>query len=271
MKGTRPIIHPTAVVDPSVELGEGVEIGPYAVIGPNTVIGDGTVVGPHAVIYGDVTLGRENRLAAHVVIGGRPQDLAYRGERTRVVVGDRNLFSEFTSVDRATGEGGETRIGNGTYIMSFSKISHNCWIGDGAIIVSGVQLGGWVRVEDHVYVGGVSGAHQFVHLGRLAMVAGHTGVRQDVPPYVMVAGFTARAVGLNQVGLERHGIPPADREALRRAFRIFFRSGLSMDAALEALEEIAQGSGPVRDFLTFVRSARERKRGIVRWRSETAP
>ncbi len=264
------IVHPTAVVHPSVDLGDGVEVGPYAIIGSDSVIGAGTVVGPHCVVHDHVALGRNNQLTAHVVIGGRPQDKAYRGERTGVVIGDDNIFSEFASVDRATGEGNETRIGDGTYIMSCVKISHNSIIGNGAIVVSGSQLGGWVHLEEYAYVGGMSGVHQFCHIGRLVMVAGHSAVRQDVPPYVMVAGFQARAVGLNLVGLRRNGVSPADRLALRRVFRLFFRSGLPMAAAMQAIEAEGGNGIPTQDFLAFVRAARGRNRGIVRWQSETA-
>ena len=264
------VIHPTAVVHSMAHIEDGVEVGAYAVVGAGAMIGTGTIVGPHSVLHDGVVLGRNNELAAHVVIGGRPQDLAYRGEPTRVVIGDGNIFSEFASVDRATGEGHETRIGNGAYIMSCTKVSHNCRVGDGAIIVSGAQIGGWVDVGDHAYLGGMSGVHQFVHVGRLAIVAGLSGVVRDVPPYLMVGGFRAGAIGLNAVGLQRHGIPPADRLALRRAFRIFFQSHLSMDAALEALEVEAAKSAPVKHMLDFIRAARERKRGIIRWRAETA-
>ncbi|MDR7419939.1 MAG: acyl-ACP--UDP-N-acetylglucosamine O-acyltransferase [Armatimonadota bacterium] len=262
-------VHPTARVHPGAELAGGVVVGPYAVIEADVVIGEGTVVGPHSVIHAHVTLGRRNRLAAHVVIGGRPQDRAYRGEPTRIVIGDDNLFSEFSSVDRATGEGHQTRIGNSAYIMSFAKVSHNCNIGDGANIVSGVQLGGWVHVGAHAYVGGLVGVHQFVHIGRLAMIAGMTGVAQDVPPYIMVAGFRGRAVGLNTVGLRRHGASAADRQALQRAFKTFFMSGLPLAAAIEQLDAQAQESPYVLEFVNFIRAARARNRGIVRWQSET--
>lgn len=268
-EGTR--IHPTAVVHPTAQLDDGVDVGAYAVIGARVVVGSGTVIGPHSVLHHDVVLGQQNELAAHVVIGGRPQDLAYRGEQTTVVVGDRNIFSEFSSVDRATGEGNATRIGNGVFIMSCTRVSHNCRIGDGAILVSGTQLGGWVDIGDHAYLGGLSGVHQFVHIGRLAIIAGHSGVRQDVPPYLMVGGFMARAIGLNVVGLKRHQVPPEDRLALRRAFRIFYQSHLPMEAALSALELEAAKSAPVRDMLEFINAARGRKRGIIRWRAETPP
>lgn len=266
-----PVVHPTAVVHPGAHLGRGVNVGPFAVIEADTVIGDGTIIGPHSVIHHHVTLGRGNRLASHVVIGGRPQDKAYRGEPTQVLIGDDNLFSEFASVDRATGEGNATRIGSGTYIMSNAKISHNCRIGDGALIVTGVAIGGWVEVGDHAYIGGISGVHQFVHIGRMVMVAGLSGVRQDVPPYVMAAGFMARAVGLNRVGLGRHGIAAEDRRVLRRVFQLFFRSGLSLAAAIEAIEAEAAASEPARHFLEFVRAARERNRGIIRWGPEARP
>lgn len=262
-------LHPTAVVHPGAQIGPGVVVGPYAVIGEGAMIGPGTVIGPHAVVHENVTMGRDNRLAAHAVVGCQPQDRAYRGEPTRVVIGDGNVIGEFAGVERATGDGHETRIGNGTFIMSGSRVTHNCWIGDGVVIVSGTQLGGWVRIEEHTYIGGMAGVHQFVHIGRLAMVAGLSGVRQDVPPYVMVAGFRARAVGLNRVGMERHGVPPADRQALRRAYRIFFRSGLTAPAALQALEAEIERSEPVRHFVDFIRAARERDRGIVRWQSQT--
>ncbi len=266
---TAVIVHPTAVVHPTAHLGAGVVVGPYAVIESEVIIGDGTTVGPHSVIHERVVLGARNRLAAHVVIGGRPQDRAYRGEPTRIVIGDDNLFSDFASVDRATGEGHETRIGNAAYIMSFAKISHNCEIGDGANIVSGAQLGGWVHVGAQAYVGGVVGVHQFVHIGHLAMIAGLSGVVQDVPPYVMVAGFRARAVGLNTVGLRRHGVSPDDRRALQHAFKTFFMSGLSHAAAVAALERQAADNVHVQHMLSFIRAAGERNRGIVRWQSET--
>lgn len=265
-----PLVHPTAIVHPDARLGEGVEIGAYAVIGAGVVIGPDTVIGPHTVVHAEALLGRGNRLAAHVVVGSRPQDRSYRGELTRVVIGDDNTISEFCSIERATGEGNETRIGDRTYIMSSVRVSHNCVVGSDATIVSGTQIGGWAQVADQAYLGGLSGVHQHVHIGRLVMLAGLSAARQDIPPFVMAAGFVARAVGLNRVGLERNGIPPADRLALRRAFRQFFQTRRSMESALEALAEEAERSEPVQEFLAFVRAARERNRGIVRWQAETA-
>lgn len=264
-----PQIHPTAVVHPSARVADGVVIGPYAVIEADVSIGAGTIVGPQCVIHDHVSLGRDNQLGSHVVLGGRPQDRAYGGERTHVLIGDQNVFSEFASVDRATGEGHETRIGSGAYIMSFAKVSHNCVIGDRAVVVSGTMLGGWVHIEDLVYVGGNSAVHPFVHIGRMAILGGMSGVGQDVTPYVMVSGARGRVRGLNTVGLERNGVPPADRQALRRAFRIFYQSGLTPAAAVDALQAEADGSVHVRHFLEFIVAARERRRGILRWQSGT--
>jgi UDP-N-acetylglucosamine acyltransferase len=264
-------VHATAVVHPAAHLEDGVRVGPYAVIAADVVIGAGTVIGSHAVIHDQVTIGRRNEIASHVVIGSRPQDRAYHGEPTRVHIGDENIISEFVSVDRATGEGHDTRVGNGAYIMSSVRISHNCRIGDGAVIVSGSQLGGWVEIGERAYLGGLAGVHQFVHIGRLAIVAGMSGARQDVPPYVMAVGFPARAVGLNTVGLRRHGVAPADRQALRRAFRIIFQSQLPMEEALAALEAEAADSMPVRHMLDFIIAARGRKRGIIRWQAAMMP
>ena len=259
------VVHPTAIVHPSVRLEDGVEIGAYAVVGANAVIGAGTVIGPHSVIHDNVELGRDNQLAAHVVAGGRPQDRTYRGEPTRVVIGDGNRFSEFCSIERATGEGSETRIGDRNFIMSSVRVSHNCVVGSDTTIVSGAQLGGWVHVGDQAYLGGLSGVHQFVRIGRLVMLAGLSGARQDVPPFVMAAGLMARAVGLNRVGLQRQGVPPAHRLVLQRVFRQFFRERRTMEEALRAIEAEAADSPVAQEFLAFIRSARERTRGIVRW------
>ncbi|MGH2373149.1 MAG: acyl-ACP--UDP-N-acetylglucosamine O-acyltransferase [bacterium] len=264
-----PKVHPTAVIHPSARLADGVVIGPYSVVEGDVGIGAGTIVGAQCVIHDHVSLGRENQLASHVVLGGRPQDRAYGGERTQVVIGDQNVFSEFASVDRATGEGHETRIGNGSYIMSFVKISHNCVLGDGVTVVSGSQIAGWVHIDEHAFLGGICGIHQYVHIGRMVMVGGMSGVGQDVPPYMLVSGARARVRTLNTVGLERNGVPPADREALRRAFRIFYRSGLAPAKAVDALQAEAEASAYVRHFVDFIVAAGEGRRGILRWETET--
>lgn len=259
-----PTIHPTAIVGAGARLGAGVEVGPYAVIAEGVVIGDGTVIGPHVVIDRDVVLGRENRLSAGVVVGGPPQHRHYGGERTQVAIGDRNVFGEYASVSRAYGEGEATIIGNDNFIMSYVRVDHNCRIGHNVVIVSGVGLGGFVSIDDQAYIGGQSGLHQFVRIGRLGMVGAMSLVRQDVPPFVLAAGYPARAFSLNTVGLVRAVVPAIHRSALKHAFAILFRSRLSVSRALARLEAEGRTDPLVEELITFIRGGSQ-KRGIVRW------
>ncbi|HXF83123.1 MAG TPA: acyl-ACP--UDP-N-acetylglucosamine O-acyltransferase [bacterium] len=264
-----PQVHPTAVVDRSAELDPGVVVGPFAVIGPRVRIGEGTQLGPHVVIEPDVTIGRDNQLGPGVVIGCRPQHRAYRGERSYVRIGDRNIFGEYATVSRGYGEGTATEIGDDCYVMSYVRVDHNCRLGSRVILTSGAGLGGFVEVADQAYVGGNSGVHQFVRIGRLGMVGAVSMVRQDVPPYVLVAGVPARAHALNVVGLERAGVAPEHRRALRRAFTLLFRSRLLVGRALERMEAELASDPFVAEMIAFIRSGNH-ERGIVRWAGETS-
>lgn len=259
-----PAIHPTAVIDAGARLGMGVEVGPYVVIEEDVAIGDGTVIGPHAVIHRGVALGRDNRLGAGVVVGGDPQHRQYGGERTHVRIGDRNLFGEYASVSRAYGAGETTVIGDDNFVMSFVRIAHNCRIGNNVVLVSGLGLAGHVSIDDQAYVGGQAGLHQFVRVGRLAMVGGMSLVRQDIPPFVLAAGSPARAYSLNTVGLVRAAVPPVQRTVLKRAFAILYRSGLSVRRALARLEADYGTDPMVEELIAFIRGG-DHKRGIVRW------
>lgn len=261
------IVHPTAIVHPSVQLGKRVEVGPYAVIADDVVIGDGTTIGPHVVIERDVVLGRENRLHPGVVVGGPPQHKQYGGERTQVRIGDRNVLGDYASISRAYGEGEATVIGNDNFIMSYVRIDHNCWIGNDVVLVSGVGLAGHVSIDDQAYVGGQAGAHQFVRIGRLGMVGAMTLLRQDVPPFLLAAGIPARAHALNTVGLVRAGVAPAHRAALKRAFLILYRSGLPVRGALARMEAELGEDPFVAEMITFIRAG-SHDRGIVRWTRE---
>lgn len=260
-------IHPTAIIHPTARLGSAVEVRPYAVVGEDVVIGDGTVVGPHAVIEPHVMIGRENQLGAGVVVGAPPQHRGYAGERTFVRIGDRNVLGEYATVSRAYGEGESTQIGNDNFLMSYVRVDHNCRIGNGVVLVSGVGLAGFVSIDDQAYVGGNTGVHQFVRIGQLGMVGAVSVVRQDVPPFVLVAGVPARAHALNTVGLSRVGVPPVHRAALKRAFALLYRSGLSVPTALARIEA-ALGDDPyVAQMIEFVRGG-SHERGIVRWARE---
>ncbi len=257
-------IHPSAILGEGARVGANVEIGPYTVIGEGVSIGEGTLIGAHVVIDRDVVIGRENRIAAGVIIGGPPQHKQYGGERTLVRIGDRNVLGEYASISRAYGEGEATIVGDDNFIMSHVRVDHNCRIGNNVVLVSGVGLAGYIVVDDHAYIGGQSGLHQFVRVGRLAMVAGMALVRQDVPPFVLAAGYPARARALNTVGLIRAGISPNDRAVLKRAFAILYRSELSIGQALPRLEAECGTNALVQDLIAFMKTGNQ-KRGMVRW------
>lgn len=260
-------IHPTALIDPTARLARGVVVGPYAVVGAGAQIGEGSELGAHAVIESGVLIGRENVLGAGVVLGCRPQHRSYKGERSLVRIGDRNIFGEYATVSRGHGDGTGTEIGNDNYIMSYVRVDHNCRIGNFVTLTSGAGLGGYVAIDDLAYVGGNSGIHQFVRIGRLGMVGAVSLVRQDIPPYVLVAGVPARAHSLNVVGLRRADIPPKHRTALKRAFTVLFRSGLAVPTALHRLDEDLSDDPYVSQIIAFIRSG-SHERGIVRWAGE---
>ena len=189
-------IHPTAVVEDGARIDPSCTIGPLAFVGAAVTLGPGCVVGPHGVVTGRTTLGAGNRIFSHAVIGEIPQDLKYGGEPTETVIGDRNTFREFATVHAGTVQDrGITRIGSGGLFMAGSHVAHDCVVGDGAIIANGVALGGHVVLEDHVHFGGLSAAHQFTRVGRLAFVGGMTGVAMDVAPYCTVNGARAELAG----------------------------------------------------------------------------
>lgn len=259
-----PRIHPTAVVDPTAELGPGVIVGPFAVVGARAVIGAGTTLGAHAVVEPGVVVGRDNTLGVGVALGCRPQHRQYRGEPSGLIVGDRNIFGDYASVSRGFGEGTATEIGSDGYIMSYVRIDHNCRVGDGVTITSGAGLAGYAQVDDGAYVGGNGGLHQFVRVGRLAMIGAVSLVRQDVPPYVLAAGVPARAHALNVVGLRRAGVPQPHRRALRRAFSLLYLRGLTFPAAVEAMAAELGDDPYVAHMLAFLRSGAH-GRGFVRW------
>jgi UDP-N-acetylglucosamine acyltransferase len=231
-------IHATAIVDPKAELDDDVEVGPYSVIGPRVRIGAGCVIGAHVVIEGDTTLGRDNRVHPFASLGGAPQDKKYRGEPTRLEIGDDNTFREGVTVNRGTVQDhGLTRVGSHNWIMAYVHIAHDCVVGDHTIFANSTNLGGHVRIGDWVILGGASGVHQFCQIGAHAMTAVGTVVLHDVPPFVMVSGNTARAHGINTEGLRRRGYSAARINAIRRAYRLLYREGLGLEDARRALAQ----------------------------------
>ena len=255
-------IHPSALVDPAAELGPGVSVGPYAIIGPQVRVGEGTEILSHTVLEGSVDIGTHCRIGPHGVIGGPPQDLKYQGEPTKVAIGDRVQLREFATVHRASvGGDGVTRLGSDCYLMAYAHIGHDCQVEDGVILASQVALGGHVHVGRQAIVGGLSGVHQFVHIGELAFVSGCSGVGQEVPPYVIVQGVPASPLGLNVVGMRRHGLSSETIAAIKQAYKLLYRSNLNTTQALERMAQELPSLPEVERFIAFVQRS---KRGVIK-------
>ena len=255
-------IHPTAVVEPGAQIDPSCEIGPFAVVGPHVRMGPRNVLSAHAIVTGRTTLGEGNRVFPHAVLGEIPQDLKYRGEPTALAIGDRNTFRECVTINLGTAQGGgTTRIGNGCLFMAYSHVGHDCEIGDGAIIANSVALAGHVVLEDHVHFSGLSAAHQFTRVGRLAFVSGVTGVSMDVPPYCTVTGGRAELGGLNTIGLQRAGMSEEQIGRIKQAYKIAFRSNLGLAEAIAQLEAELGGFPEIAHFAKFLKGS---QRGITR-------
>ena len=260
-------IHATAIVDPKAHLDTGVEVGPYSVIGPNVVIGSGTVVGPHVVIEGHTTIGRDNKLFQFSSIGAAPQDKKWNGEPTRLEIGDGNTIREFVTFNLGTVQDkGVTRLGNDNWISAYVHLAHDCQVGSHTIFSNNAQLAGHVEVGDHAILSGYCGVHQFCKIGAHAFIGMYTSLTQDVPPFVMVAGNPAAAKGINVEGLKRRGFTREQIDAIRAAYKLIYRGGLTLEEAKASLQE-QEGALPS-DAAEQVRSMREflgvATRGIVR-------
>jgi UDP-N-acetylglucosamine acyltransferase len=229
-------IHPSAAIDPRADLADDVEVGAFAVIGPDVRIGAGTVVHAHAIVEGPTTIGRGNRIHPHAVIGGAPQDKKYRGEPTRLEIGDGNVFRECVTVNRGTvQDAGVTRIGDDNWVMAYVHIAHDCVVGSHTIFANTTNLGGHVEIGDWAILGGCSQVHQFCKIGPHAMTGTGTVVLHDIPPFVMASGNTAAAHGLNAEGLRRRGFEADTIALLRRAYKTLYRSELTLAQAREQL------------------------------------
>ncbi len=229
-------IHPTAVIDSKAELGTDVSVGPYTVIGADVYIGDRTEIGAHVVINGTTQIGSDNIIIGQTSLGGAPQDFSYRGEPTRLIIGNGNTIREFVTINRGTIKGGgQTLVGDNNLLMACSHVGHDCEIDDHTILGNGVLLAGHVRVEHHANLSGMAGAVAFVTVGAHSYVGAMTRMSRDVPPFMIVEGHDSRVRGVNVIGLERSGFSPEDSSALRAAFRRVFRSGQPRRTVLEEL------------------------------------
>lgn len=252
-------IHPTAVIHPWARIGVGVKIGPYSVIGSNVRLGDRCEVGPNVLIDGVTTIGRNNRIFHGASVGTEPQDLKYKGGRTRLVIGDDNVIREFVTINTATDEGEETVIGSHCLLMAYAHVAHNCVIGDFVILANSVNLAGHVLVDDYAIIGGVTPVHQFVRVGKHAFVGGGSRVEKDVPPFLKIAGNPPSVYGINSVGLARRGYSEERRAEIKKIFKLLYRSGLNVSQVTEKLEN-GEWDGPdAEEVLQFLRSCR---RGI---------
>ncbi|MDT4967789.1 MAG: UDP-N-acetylglucosamine acyltransferase [Acidobacteriota bacterium] len=254
-------IHPTAVVSPRAEIASDALIGPYVVIEDDVVIGEGCEIASHAVIKQFTTLGRGNRIFEHAVLGGLPQDVKFEGEASRLVVGEFNIIREGVTLHRASGRARETRIGSRNFLMIGVHIAHNCVIGDDNTFANEVALAGHIEIEDHVFLSNGVGAHQFVRMGRHAMVGGKSKIVQDVLPFFITDGNPSRVRGVNTVGLRRAGFSNEARRSLKEAYKILFRSDLPLEVALLRMADLNDDN--VDHLISFIHASR---RGFIRAR-----
>lgn len=255
-------IHPTAIVHPRATIAPGVKIGAYSLIGENVRIGKDTVIDSHVVVEGWTEVGERCHLFPFVSLGTAPQHMRYRGEPTRVTIGNENVIREFVTIHRATVEGGgNTTLGHGNFIMAYSHIAHDCKVGNQVIMANASTLAGHIAVEDFAIVGGLVAIHQFVRVGCYAIIGGASGVPKDIPPYMCAAGNRAKLFGLNTVGLKRHRFSEATLFALKQAYRILFRSHLILNKAIEKVETDVPRLPEITHLLDFLKSS---KRGVCR-------
>jgi UDP-N-acetylglucosamine acyltransferase len=247
------MIDPRAIVSPTARIASGVEVGPYTVIGDQVEIGEGTWVGPHAVINGPTSIGRDCKIYQFASIGDAPQDKKYKGEPTRLEVGDRNVFREFCTINRGTASGhGVTRIGDDNLFMAYAHVAHDCVVGDKCVMANYSVLAGHVEIGDWVILAGYAGVHQFCKVGAHAFLGNNAAVTRDVPPYLLVSGSPAEPKGINSEGLKRRDFTPEQIANIKGAYRVLYRSGLKLAEATEKLQELAQTQAEVRPFVDFL-------------------
>jgi UDP-N-acetylglucosamine acyltransferase len=256
------MIDPRAVIDPAAQLAADVVVGPFTVIGANVSIGPGSRIGPHAVILGPTQLGRNNQVFQFASLGDAPQDKKYKGEPTRLEIGDDNTFREYCTVNRGTTHDlGVTRIGSDNWFMAYTHVAHDCQIGDHCILANFATLGGHVELGDWVIMAGFSGVHQFCKIGAHCFIANNAAVTRDVPPYLMVTGQPAEPHSVNAEGLKRRGFTPEQIRNIRGGYKVLYRSGLKLAEATEQLHKLAAEQPELKPFVEFLATT---TRSIVR-------
>ncbi len=256
------MISAQAMIDPSAKIAEGVTIGHGAIVGSDVVIGENTWVGPHVVIQGPTSIGKNNKIFSFASVGDEPQDVTYKGEPTRLEIGDNNVIREFCLISRGTVNGGGiTRIGNHCLFLAYSHVGHDCKLGNYVSMVSYAALSGHVTVDDYATIGAYSGVHQFCKVGAYAFITGATYIKKDVLPYVIISGQDTTVYGINIVGLKRRGFSAEAIDALRRAYKVVFRKGLTVQQSIADLEKMLDEFPEVSLMIDFLTQS---KRGIVR-------
>jgi len=253
------MIHPTAVIHPKAQLGADCEIGPYCVIGENVVLGPGCRLHSHVVVDGHTRLGAGNEIFPFASIGLKTQDLKWKGGLTRTEIGDNNTFRECVTIHSATGDGEVTTVGSNNHILAYSHIAHNIRLGNHVIMSNVATLAGHVIVEDYAVVGGLAAIHQFCRIGKMSIIGGCSKVVQDVPPFMLVDGNPGETRTINKVGMERHGVSEAAQAAIRQAFKILFREGLTIPNSLARIEKELPPLPEIQHLVQFVRTS---ERGI---------
>ena len=255
-------IHPTAIIHPDAVIGEGISVGPFSVIGKDVQIEDGCVIGPHVVIEGPTKLGRENIIKFGVALGTEPQHVNYKGERTALIIGQKNVIREHATISRGTQAGRhETVIGNENFIMTAVHIAHDVLIGDNVVITHASGIGGHVVIEDRAVIGGLAGIHQYTRIGSMAMVGAQSLVKHDVPPFFLVSGNPARPCGINKVGMRRNGMHSDIYSKIKMAYKLIYRENKSLNDALTQLEKNEADCVEINHIINFIRGG---TRGICR-------
>jgi UDP-N-acetylglucosamine acyltransferase len=256
------VIDARAIISPKAQLAADVTVGPFSIIGPDVQIGAGTIVGPHVVINGPTVIGADNHIFQFASIGDAPQDKKYKGEPTRLEIGDRNVFRENCTMNRGTThDKGVTRIGDDNLFMAYSHVAHDCQVGSKTVFANCASLAGHVEIGDWVILGGLTAVHQFVKIGAHAFLAGGTIAQRDVPPYIMVAGNPAIPHAVNSEGLKRRGFNEEQVRNIRDAYRILYRSELKLAEAMAKLRALAETQPEIRSFADFIAAS---TRSIVR-------
>lgn len=256
------MIHPTAVISPDAHIADNVSIGPYCIIGQNVTIGAGTQVMPHVTIDPYVEIGANCKIFQYAAIGAPPQSVKFKDEKSWVKIGNNSVVREFVTIHRGTEfGGGVTQIGDQCYLMAYTHIAHDCIVGRNVMMANNATLAGHITIGDHATVGGLAAIHQFVRVGDFAFIGGKSAVVKDIPPFVIAAGDRATLHGLNQVGLKRHGFSPAAVQQLKKAYRLIFRIGLTLNEAIERVKAEVEPIPEVKSFIAFIKSS---QRGITR-------